>query len=88
MNVIFHPEVNKDIEEAKAWYGKRFVDDFWTNIRRIQKFPYIYQKLDGDVRRCVMRDFPYNILYLVEDNIQILVLRHQKRDPEYGRDRY
>ncbi|WP_293161759.1 hypothetical protein [Okeania sp. SIO2C9] len=44
--------------------------------------------IDEDIRRCLMRKFPYGILYTIEDNfILILAVMHCSREPGYWKDR-
>jgi hypothetical protein len=41
-----------------------------------------------EIRRFVMRKFPYGIYYRVQgDALRVLVIKHHKRHPDYGMDR-
>ena len=43
----------------------------------------------GDMRRALMKRFPYLILFRVVNNavIRITVIKHQRRHPAYGMNR-
>jgi len=42
----------------------------------------------GDVRRCVLRQFPYTLRYAVRsDVIVVIAVSHQHRAPDYWVDR-
>jgi hypothetical protein len=44
--------------------------------------------LEGDVRRCLTRRFPFGVLYAVEPSgIFILAVMHLRRDPECWKQR-
>lgn len=42
----------------------------------------------GDIRKCVLTQFPYNLRYAVRgDLILIVAVSHQHREPDYWVDR-
>jgi hypothetical protein len=44
--------------------------------------------LGGETRRCLLRRFPYGLIYaLDQDDILILAVAHTRREPGYWRDR-
>ena len=59
-------------------------------IQRILAFPTAWQKLDGDIRRCLINRFPFGVIYYQRDNeIIILAIMQLQRKPNYGkRERY
>ena len=68
--------------------GRKFSDDIQASINRIKNFPNSYQKVSNEIRRCTLHRFPYNILYLFEeDTILIVAIAHQHRIPDYWDDR-
>ena len=44
--------------------------------------------MDGDLRRVNLDRFPYHFLFRIHgDTVRILVVRHHRRHPLYGRQR-
>ena len=61
-----------DIAEAQVWYesqqsglGAEFRTEISLVFDRLAETPLIYQKVHGDVRRAIVRRFPYLIWYRV-----------------------
>ena len=81
--------------DAYSWYqqqheglGSRFLASVETAIIRIadssDRFPIIHK----NVRRVLIRGFPYSVYFLVEsDQIYVLTIVHQRRDPELWKQR-
>ena len=83
----FHDSI-KYYEQQEKGLGKKFSNDIQTSINRIKNFPNSYQKVSNQIRRCTLHRFPYNILYLFEeDTILIIAIAHQHRIPDYWVDR-
>ena len=91
----FHPEAVLEFEEAIRFYkehgthlGKRLAHEIRVTIRKIVATPERWRVLEEDVRRCLVRVFPYSVLYTVEsDYILIIAVAHAKRQPGYWRHR-
>jgi len=74
----------------RAVLGDRFASEIRSAIRRILETPQRWRAdmLEEDVRRCVVRVFPYSVLYTIEpDFILIVAVMHHKRQPGYWRYR-
>jgi plasmid stabilization system protein ParE len=93
--IIFRVEAELEFDEAFDWYeqqqtglGIHFLECVTEVLERVESFPEAYETVVEDVRRAVVRKFPYVILYKVEPS-QILVLAvfHSKRDPQTWHDR-
>ena len=83
----FHDSI-KYYEQQEKDLGKKLSDDIQASINRIKNFPNSYQKVSNQIRRCTLHRFPYNILYLFEeDTILIIAIAHQHRIPDYWVDR-
>lgn len=83
----FHASITY-YEQQEKGLGKRFQNDIQASINRIKNFPNSYQKVSNQIRRCTLHRFPYNILYLFEeDTILIVAIAHQHRVPEYWIER-
>jgi plasmid stabilization system protein ParE len=91
----FHPEALLEFEEAVRFYkergrklGRRFAQEIRTTIVRVVATPDRWRVVEQDVRRCLVRVFPYAVLYTIEaDCILIVAIAHGKRRPGYGRHR-
>jgi plasmid stabilization system protein ParE len=91
VNHVFHPDAALEFEEAVRHYrvrgrvlGDRFATEVQSAIRRILETPERWRVLEGDVRRCLVRVFPYSVLYTIEsDFILIVAVMHGKRQPGY-----
>lgn len=68
--------------------GDRFAAEVRAAIRRIVATPERWRVLEADVWRCLVRVFPYSVLYTIEaDFILIVAVMHGKRQPGYWRYR-
>ena len=87
--LLIRPEAELDIRDAYAWYEKQMPglgDNYLMHVdaalmavqRRPSQYPVIYR----NARRCLVRRFPYGIIYVVEDKrILVMAVFHAKRDP-------
>jgi plasmid stabilization system protein ParE len=90
--IRFHPRVRYDLQEAYAYYAvisDRLAEDFWEeiseSIKRIESNPEAHHFAVSEMRRCNLKRFPYNILFIIlHDRIRIGVLRHNSRAPSFG----
>lgn len=84
------PEAESDLAEAFGYYeaqlsglGLEFLETVEHQFELILENPAQYQVLHNQVRRAVVRRFPYAILYLVEtEAVIVLAVEHQARDPD------
>lgn len=57
-------------------------------IYRLRDYPNRYPAIDGNIRRCLTRRFPYGILYTIEpDFILILAVMHCRKKLGYWKSR-
>jgi len=57
-------------------------------VAHIADAPGTYRVIEGDIRRCLTRAFPYAVLYSIElDHILVLAVMHSRRKPGYWRNR-
>ena len=95
MKHAFHPEAAHEFEEAVRFYrqrghplGKRFAHELRVAIAKIETAHQRWMVLEQDVRRCLVRVFPYSVLYTIEAGyILIIAIAHKKRQPGYWRHR-
>ena len=83
-------EAEEELAGAAEWYedcvdglGDDFTDHIKAIFRRVAANPRIHQKVFRDVRRAVVKRFPYVVLYQ-ESNSEVLVISvfHTSRDPK------
>jgi len=78
-----------EFDEAHDWYeakrtglGEQFSDRVQEALDRIALTPEMHQCIYKDVRRQIVRGFPYSVLYRVKsDKILVIAVFHAKRDP-------
>ena len=95
MNFSFHPEAEEEFNRAIDYYediepglGYDFALEVYSAIRLSAEFPKAWMVLEGEVRRCLVRRFPYGILYSEEGNrIFILAVMNLHRQPTYWKHR-
>lgn len=69
-------------------FGIEFASEIDSFLARIADTPEQFRKVRGDVRRAVLRRFPYTIHFLLEaDRIVLLAIFHVKRNPRTLKDR-
>ena len=93
--VDFGPLVKHDLSDAYDWYegqeaglGERFLDAFDAGVELLCENPRSSPVVHGDVRRALLRRFPYLVFYRVEDDaITVIGCFHGRRDPKAWRNR-
>lgn len=91
----FHPEALDEANAAASFYedrakglGLRFINELDETIDRIRANPFIYRPLDGNTRKCRIRQFPHAVVYRVnDDEIQVIAVMHLRRSPGYWKER-
>jgi len=84
-----------DILEARAWYeerakglGEGFTRSIDAAAAGILRFPQAFPQVHGEVRKAVLRRFPYSLLFLIDgEDIVVLGCFHQRQDPRTWTDR-
>ena len=96
MRLEYHPSTVADLNRAIIFYngqrpglGAECRAEIYDAINRIRRSPKHHRVLDGDIRRCFVRRFPFSILYRVIDDevVRILVIRHHRQRSSYGQSR-
>ena len=95
MQAIFDPQAQAEFDDVYLYYnqqktglGEDFAESVRLGLRRILVQPESCAIEFGDVRRVVLRRFPYKLLYSVEtDHRYVIAVAHQHRKPGYWRDR-
>jgi hypothetical protein len=95
MKVRFLQVAKVELDETVNYYnqersdlGYEFLWEVFFAINRIEQFPQAWAVFHGDARRCLIRRFPYGIVYIHEDDLLvILAVAHLHREPDYWIDR-
>ena len=97
MSESVHAQAEKDVADAVAFYSKqagsavalRFLDEFERVARLLIEHPGLGTRVAKNRRIFPLRTFPYSIVYShPDDQVRILVVRHQHRKPGYGDSRH
>ena|SRR5437870_178387 len=89
--VSFHRLAERELNDAALYYeqespglGVSFLDEIERYLGAIVRNPNAGPKVRGQVRRRILRRFPYGILYSVKpDELRILAIMNLKRRPTY-----
>jgi plasmid stabilization system protein ParE len=96
IRISIHDAAEAELTEAASFYesrtagpGRAFLDEFEKSLARISSDPEAFPAIGQDVRRLIVRRFPYSVFFAVEseDFIRVLAVAHQKRRPGYWRNR-
>lgn len=85
----FVPEIEEDVLSGYYWYeeksfglGEEFLRMFYACANELSRNALLYQEVHGNVRRRLLRRFPYVIYFRInESEIIVLGLFHCARDP-------
>ena len=89
--VIFRPIARLEMHEAMGWYQKQkegleaeFKAAVDQMVERIAAAPLRFSPVRGEIRRALLRRFPYALHFVPEPNaIIVLAVFHTKRDPRH-----
>jgi len=91
----FLPPAEEEMAEASLTYeaastrlGDDFLDDVQRVIDAVREYPSLGPGVGGKFRRVLLHRFPFSLIYTVEsDAILIVAVAHQRRRPDYWRNR-
>ena len=89
-SVRYKPAAAAEVANAIAWYGQSqvnqaeaFVRDLERTETHLTSCPELYPRVEGEIRRAVMRRFPYSVFYVIEqDLVVVLACMHQHQKPK------
>jgi plasmid stabilization system protein ParE len=93
--LVIRPLARLDVAVAMGWYAEQapgldheFLRIFESTVQRIEENPYQYQIVHRELHRVTLRKFPYNIIYAVNNDDEIIILRciHGHSDPRRWQD--
>ena len=93
--LLVWPQARLEITEAASWYEERrqgfgiqFLDEVDHVLNRIRREPFQFPEIDPEVRRGLLRLFPYSVYFIVGDaNVEIIAVLHQHRHPDTWKNR-
>jgi toxin ParE1/3/4 len=100
MKLRIDPAAEEEAQEAALWYedrrrglGLEFLAAVDNGVQRIRNDPLAFAALEAlpeelNVRRFLLRRFPYAIIYeIIPNEIRILAIAHMRRRPHYWKKR-
>ena len=94
--VLIAGSAEDDYSDSLNWYAersseaaRRFEEEFLDAIEAISANPYRYPWIDDRHRFCLLRHFPFQVIYreLPSSQLLIVAVAHTSRRPGYWRDR-
>ncbi|TPV95419.1 MAG: type II toxin-antitoxin system RelE/ParE family toxin [Myxococcales bacterium FL481] len=90
-----HPDAEAEFLAAVAWYSerspktaRRFLSLVRRTMQSIAASPTHGVPFDHGTRRRVLKQFPFSVIYLEDDNeVTIIAIAHARRRPSYWVDR-
>lgn len=96
MRLVVHPVAALELDAALQWSKATFGDRTAARLERrfeqagqmLLREPVLDSQQAGQIRKRVMRKFPYTLAYRVEgDLVRVVTLAHQSRKPGYWEGR-
>ncbi len=89
MKISFLVAASHELDEAYDWYeaqakglGGQLVEEARLAVRRVAVFSESCQEIAPGIRRCLVRRFPYALIYRTAgEELIILAVMHQHRKP-------
>ena len=84
-----------ELEDARLWYEERraglgadFIECVDEALERIDAAPLAHPRVHGEVRRVLLRRFPYAVFFVVEpERVVVLAVFHASRAPSIWQGR-
>lgn len=84
-----------ELFEAAAYYemqaqnlGENFLVIIEAAVEEIVESPKTWPEIENGIHRCLIRRFPYSILYGIDDDeVVIVAIMHHKQKPRYWAER-
>ena len=87
--LVSQPSTDLDIEGAFQWYeneqiglGLEFLDELRATYNLIVDGPFKYPHLRSNIRRALLKRFPYAVFFAIENEVIVVVaVLHTSRNP-------
>ncbi len=94
-NIEFLQLAEDELQDTFEYYeyqqknlGLRFVDEVYKSVKLISFYPNAWTKISKNTRRCLIKTFPYSIIYQNRsDKILVVAIANLHRKPDYWIDR-
>ena len=88
-SVRYKPAAAAEVAIAIGWYGQPNINQAAAFVRELERtethlasHPQLYQYVEAEIRRAVLRRFPYSLFYVIENDVVIvLACMHQRQAP-------
>lgn len=78
-----------EVVNAITWYAQPEIDQASAFLRELERTevhlasnPALYQRVEDEIRRAIMRRFPYSLFYVIEGGeVIVLACMHQQQKP-------
>ncbi|MGH9875272.1 MAG: type II toxin-antitoxin system RelE/ParE family toxin [Pyrinomonadaceae bacterium] len=95
MIIRFTPDADAEVAEARQWYAHQredldieFMECIDEALSGVVRNPHLYPIVYRNLRRAVLRRFPFAVFYeVMADEIQVIAVFHSRRDPEIWKSR-
>jgi toxin ParE1/3/4 len=95
MTFRFHVEAAAEYENQIRYYRRcqpglqhRFTAAVEEALVRIVENPERWRMIEPDIRRCLVKKFPFSIIYSIQPGIIfVLAIAHSSREPGYWNQR-
>jgi plasmid stabilization system protein ParE len=94
MRIVFSSRANREVRKALEYYTRnagakvafRLRSDLKAITERIKRWPMSFPLIDTEIRRAILKKFPFQVVYKIEaeHRIRILAVRHHKQNPDLG----
>jgi plasmid stabilization system protein ParE len=92
--VRYKPAAAAEVEYAIRGYGQAeitqetaFLQELERTEAHLASHPELYQRVEGEIRRAVLRRFPYSLFYVIEiDLVLVLACMHHHQKPRSRED--
>jgi len=90
-SVVFTRPAREELIEAQSWYegestglGRRFRLAVDSLVERMGAHPFQFPVVHKNIRRALLRRFPYALMFVIEpdDSITVIACFHGSRDPK------
>jgi len=93
--LLWNKDALREADETAAFYQekqsgleKRFLDNLEDATARIARNPYLYRKIENNIRKCKLPHFPYAVIYRIEkETLEIIAIMHLRQAPGYWKHR-
>jgi len=95
LEIQYHADIYHELRDAYNWYesqspglGEDFLHELDRAFSLIQNMPKTWPIISVNLRRFLLKRFPYGVIYSVKkDCIFVVAVMHLSRKPDYWRKR-